>query len=89
MQDIRSTSQDGEEEVKRKPLRKNHTLEPYQEKSIASLLSAADVSMLEGQKFNEKLALKTYVEGGERGGSAKLSCVFPYMCRAEHELSCR
>ena len=35
------------------------THEPFQEKSIASLLSAADERIAEMQIFNEKLALKT------------------------------
>ena len=49
--------------VKPKAMARSCSPEPYQEKSIASLLSAADVRIAEMQKFNEKLALKTYVEG--------------------------
>ena len=59
-----------EEEVKVKPkaTARSCSPEPFQEKSIASLLSAADLRIAEMQKFNEKLALKTYVEG-QGGGS--------------------
>ena len=69
LQDIRYTDnerrggEEGEEEVKRKPsgrLReKRLSTEPFQEKSIASLLTAADERIAEMQRFNEKLAQKT------------------------------
>ena len=68
MQDIRHMDnerregEEGEEDVKRKPsgrLReKRLSTEPFQEKSIASLLTAADERIAEMQRFNEKLAQK-------------------------------
>ena len=50
-----------EQEAKRKPpsRMKHISPEPFQEKSIESLLMAADVRIAEMHKFNEKLALKT------------------------------
>ena len=64
LQDIHQVSDDrgGEgEEVKRKPTGQRGggaSYEPFQEKSIASLLTAADERILAMHRFNEKLALK-------------------------------
>ena len=63
LQDIRRVVEDGGgEEVKRKPTAQRvggALYEPYQEKSIASLLMAADERIAAMHRFNEKLALKT------------------------------
>ena len=64
LQDIHQVSDDrgGEgEEVKRKPTGRRGggaSYEPFQEKSIASLLTAADERIMAMHRFNEKLALK-------------------------------
>ena len=62
LQDIRNVDENGEhEEVKKKPMVRGGgaVFEPYQEKSIASLLTAADERIAAMHRFNEKLALKT------------------------------
>jgi LysM repeat protein len=63
LQDIRQVGDDRGvgEEVKRKPTGQRGggaSYEPFQEKSIASLLTAADERIVAMHKFNEKLALK-------------------------------
>ena len=66
LQDIRKIKENGEgegkgEEVKKKPSTriKREPLEPFEERSIASLLSVTDVNIAEMQRFNKKLAQKT------------------------------
>jgi hypothetical protein len=66
LQDIRKMDESGEngeegEEVRRKPSTrmKRASMEPFEERSIASILTAADERIAEMHRFNEKLALKT------------------------------
>ena len=62
LQDIhrvgRGEEGEGGDEVKKKPTAQR-VYEPFQEKSIASLLTAADERIVAMHRFNEKLALKT------------------------------